>query len=161
MKGTRIYNIWQNIKQRCRNKNNPRYKKYSKVGVCDSWYDSFDAFYSDMGEPPTKYHSIDRIDNRKGYYKENCRWATPVEQVFNRELISGGNPHHLGVSSTGKLGHFQARIKIEKKEYYIGVFKTQKDAHLEYVRVYKEWFGNIPPYHNCIYCNNEAILKEK
>ena len=37
-----------------------------------------------MGLKPSKKHSIERINNKKGYYKENCKWATPVEQCNNR-----------------------------------------------------------------------------
>ena len=51
--------------------------------MCDSWYDSFHNFLSDMGCRPSKRHSIDRIDNDRGYYKENCRWATQKEQCRN------------------------------------------------------------------------------
>jgi hypothetical protein len=36
-----------------------------------------------MGERPEGM-TLDRIKNNKGYYKENCRWATPKEQVENR-----------------------------------------------------------------------------
>jgi len=36
-----------------------------------------------MGGCPDRYQ-IDRIDNDKGYYKENCRWVTPKQNSRNR-----------------------------------------------------------------------------
>lgn len=48
------------------------------------WRDSFEAFLDDMGPPPSKKHQIDRIDNDKGYWPENCRWADLYEQGANK-----------------------------------------------------------------------------
>lgn len=48
----------------------------------DPRWDSYENFLADMGEcPPGK--TLDRKDNNKGYSKDNCRWATPVEQALN------------------------------------------------------------------------------
>lgn len=82
---TRLYNIWQMMRQRC---NNPRAKGYEDYGgrgitVCERWQQSFDNFVTDMGEPPTKGHTLDRRENDKGYSPDNCRWATKLEQQQN------------------------------------------------------------------------------
>ncbi len=49
----------------------------------DPRWESYDEFYSDMGDRPEGM-TLDRIDNTKGYWKGNCRWATPTEQQNNR-----------------------------------------------------------------------------
>ena len=84
--GTRVYRIWNAMRQRCHNPNQPHYERYGARGiaVCDEWRQSFGAFLADMGEPPTDGHSLDRIDNDLGYSPSNCRWATAKEQRANR-----------------------------------------------------------------------------
>lgn len=77
--------IWRQMNRRCHNQKAADYYRYGAKGitVCDAWRESFEAFYSDM-EPSPKGLSLDRIDNAKGYSKENCRWVTPKEQGRNR-----------------------------------------------------------------------------
>lgn len=85
MTGNPTYITWRRMKQRAVNftdPNSPRYKK-DGIGVCDRWANSFEDFYEDMGERP-KGMTLDRIDFTKGYFKENCRWATNKEQARNR-----------------------------------------------------------------------------
>jgi hypothetical protein len=73
---------------RCNNPNHNHYKYYGGRGikVCKRWQgkDGFVNFLSDMGERPSLKHQIDRIDNNDGYYKENCKWSTKIEQARNR-----------------------------------------------------------------------------
>jgi hypothetical protein len=78
------YKTWLDMGRRC----HPQSKwadHYFKrgIGVCERWK-KYENFLEDMGRKPTPKHEIDRIDNDKGYYKENCRWATELEQVLNR-----------------------------------------------------------------------------
>jgi hypothetical protein len=81
---TRTYSSWVNMIQRCTNPKSTGYKNWGGRGitVCERWR-SFVNFLADMGERPLKT-SLDRRENDKGYFKENCRWATPKEQLENR-----------------------------------------------------------------------------
>lgn len=84
MRHTKTYKSWAEMKQRCLNQNNTVYDYYGGRGItiCDEWMD-FQKFLDDMGECP-KGMSIDRIDNSKGYYAENCRWANKYQQARNK-----------------------------------------------------------------------------
>lgn len=87
-KYTRIYYVWRGIKARCLNTNSPAYKSYGAKGIviCEEWKEfvnfkdwAFKNGYQDN-------FTIDRIDNSKGYYPENCRWTDKTTQTRNRSV---------------------------------------------------------------------------
>ncbi|AZF89210.1 hypothetical protein Goe5_c01040 [Bacillus phage vB_BthM-Goe5] len=108
MTGSRLYNIYRNMNQRCHNPKNTSFNKYGDKGieVCTEWRNSPTAFmdwaldngYSDK-------LTIDRVDPLDGYHPSNCRWI-PLEEnsrraSAGRKLVKGGKTPKL-VNYNGK-----------------------------------------------------------
>ena len=85
MKGTTMYNKWRYMRERCSNKSEHKRKSYLDkwITVCPEWND-FMVFYKDMKVWFSEELELDRKDNSKWYYKENCRWVTKSVNCKNR-----------------------------------------------------------------------------
>jgi hypothetical protein len=80
---SKTYSVWATMKQRCTNPKSKSYKNYGGRGITlDTTWHAFEVFLEDMGEAPLGY-SIERIDNNKGYCKENCKWIPRGHQSRN------------------------------------------------------------------------------
>lgn len=85
--GSPTYISWQAMKRRCNDSSREGAKYYFERGIkYDPRWQEFDAFLADMGERPDG-KTLDRRDNDQGYSKDNCRWATPLEQTRNRRHV--------------------------------------------------------------------------
>lgn len=118
------YRSWQNMKNRCLNKNAQDFGYYQARGItiCDRWRNSFMAFYEDMGPRP-KGLSLDRIDNNRGYEPGNCRWATVSVQRINRRLFSNNKSGYRGVDWVKSSQRWRARIRLNGRLIEIGRYK--------------------------------------
>lgn len=77
----KLYRTWQNMLNRCRNKNVERYRAYGARGisVCDAWHE-YPAFYEwAIASGYRDGLTIDRIDVDGNYEPANCQWITMAE----------------------------------------------------------------------------------
>lgn len=84
---TSEYKIWERIVSRCHNPQDSSFSRYGDRGieVCTQWRESFTTFLADMGNRPSRKHSLDRYPNQNGNYEPaNVRWATSMEQGRNK-----------------------------------------------------------------------------
>ncbi len=84
---SREYGIWRGAKERCSNPTHRSYENYGGAGIrmSQEWEISFSQFFSDMGECPLGY-TLERKNNKLGYSKENCIWASRKEQSKNSSV---------------------------------------------------------------------------
>lgn len=92
--GSKLYQIWELARQRCRNPKQSKYHNYGGRGITFSEeFDDFEVYESYLLELHpnalellNKGHQIDRIDNDKGYERGNLRIVTPSENYNNTRV---------------------------------------------------------------------------
>lgn len=79
------YGVWSSMKFRCDNRKAADFKNYGGRGikVCERWK-KFENFIVDVGRRPSERHTLERLDNNKGYELGNVVWATRRDQCLNK-----------------------------------------------------------------------------
>lgn len=116
---TPIYYAWANMLKRCTNPKSDQYYNYGARGIkpCEKWM-TCEGFLEDMQESYSDGLTLDRLDNDKGYFKENCKWSTLTEQANNKRNntiveIDGKNE---------KLTDLLKRYNVTRAQYYGRVY---------------------------------------
>jgi len=125
-----LYRCWHRMKQRCGNRNRPRYKDWGGRGitVCAEWIENPKDFITwALVHGWQKGLEIDRIDNDKGYSPDNCRFVNSQRNALNKRIIqSNNNSGYRGVCK--KRAKWQAMIVVKGKRTILGCFTTPVDA---------------------------------
>lgn len=142
--GSGIYKVWASMKHRCSSKNSSSWEDYGGRGItyCSSW-ELFENFYNDMGDTYREGLSIGRVDNDGPYCKENCRWETPLEQIFNRRVNKNKLSKYRGVTLDRRANKYVARVTLSgRKCKYLGSYESEIEA----AKVYDEYVidNNLP-----------------
>lgn len=124
------YKIWCSMIQRCYSPKTERYSSYGGRGirVCTRWKESFSNFIEDMGERPSKNHSIERVNVEKNYSPENCKWILLSEQGRNKRLSTKNKSGYAGVMWRERDKTYYVTIGVMGKRKWIGNFKNKEDA---------------------------------
>ena len=134
MQDTRFYKTWENMKQRCLNRNHTHYKNYGGRGitVCGEWL-TFEGFLRDMHSSYLKHSelhgelntTLERIDVDGGYSKSNCCWITRLMQYNNRQARPSKSGH-TGVFYRG--AKYYAVMQTTGYYKYLGSYDTVEEA---------------------------------
>lgn len=154
---TQLFKVWVGIKQRCNNPNCSTYHNYGGKGikVCDEWNKDFLSFYNwsinngykeeKLPSGKNKY-TIDRIDGKKDYTPDNCRWVTYNIQATNTSMLSTNSSGYKGISWNKRTQKWLCNISINNKTKRIGEYKTQKEAVYARNKFIED--NNLPHYKN-------------
>lgn len=119
----RYYKIWNNMMCRCYNPDVTQYKFYGGKGikVCPEWLD-FKEFFNwlqDNDYIADDDLAIDRIDENKGYYPENC-------VIVNKSINS---------AFTGKAVHFSVNGEVLALYELVSYYPEFRDDIKEYAEL--------------------------
>jgi hypothetical protein len=132
-----MYKTWWNMIQRCHKIHHKDYPYYGARGinVCKRWVSGLDYFIEDMGYRP-EGKTLDRIDNERGYFPANCRWATQQEQNKNRRkkytTTRKGKTHgNYGQTKVSGEQHHAAKLTNKQVDNIRKLYKTGNYKYID------------------------------
>lgn len=145
---SKIWAAYKDMKRRCYDTKNPRFKYYGAKGVevCERWLgkSGFLNFVSDMGLPKDQ-DTLERISVLGNYEPGNCKWESDLSvQGFNKRLSCDNTSGKTGVQQT-PCGNWRAGISKNGTYYNLGTYAlfedavaARRDGEIEHYGFYKE-----------------------
>ena len=124
-----MYHVWLDMKQRCSNINNKRYKNYGGRGiiVCPEWANCYITFRDwAIQNGYAEGLQINRINNNGNYEPNNCNFVTAEENNRNRTTTiltekevteirnSRNTPKELAIKYNVSVNHIRNIIRNKK-----------------------------------------------
>lgn len=114
-----LYRRWKNMRQRCNNPNNPRYKDWGGRGirVCDEWQKSYLSFFNwSIANGYKKELELDRINNNGNYEPSNCRYVTHQQNCSNQRTtkLSIEKANEIRMARIDNISEMSRRFKLSR-----------------------------------------------
>jgi hypothetical protein len=124
------------MRRRCADPNFKDYKYYGGAGivVCERW-NVFANFLEDMGERPSG-KTIERLDMKGPYCKENCKWANHLQQMNN-------------TSRNRVITHNGKTMTVAQWARYLDVPRARLSARLNALKLPLDKALSMPKYARC------------
>lgn len=107
-----------------------KYKAHRLVWLC---------VYGEWPKGDIDHANGNRLDNDP----DNLRIATPSQNGANKRLGSNNTSGFKGVSYCKSRGNYEARLKVNGKNFALGRFKTPEEAHEAYKTAAIEHHGEF------------------
>lgn len=133
MGGHPLYGTWKKMRSRITNPDNDAYDNYGGrgLGMDKLWIERPNEFI-EWAENNGWYDgcglSLDRVDNNRGYFPDNCRFASRTEQNINQRQQKNNTSNYVGVHLNKKSGNWISRITVNKKRISLGSYKDIENA---------------------------------
>jgi hypothetical protein len=153
------YNSWRSMRNRVLYDSSPAHKFYKEkeITICARWVDNFDAFVEDMGERPWGT-TLDRIDGSKGYFPDNCRWASHREQQNNKITLTKVEKDGE-IKTIGEWAFILDLTSTELSKVYKRHSKYKATSYEELFCDHLRAFRNMQRTKLCLVCGNTESCK--
>jgi hypothetical protein len=102
-------------------------------------YIAWKMHHGSLPEQDIDHRNGDKTDNRA----DNLRLATPQQNQFNRARNRNNTAGYKGVTYHPGTQKWTARIKVDGKPFYLGLFSTPEKAHEAYCKASRAYHGEF------------------